>query len=313
MAVDARSDNVTGLYREVMWKMYTLAETRESERGPVFQFPTPMVVRLEDITQRGLIAPVRRPNPVFHVMEAIWMLAGERRVNWLLQFNKGYADFAEPDGSVWGAYGHRWRYSFRVDQIRTALAVLEKSKISRRAVIAMWDPEIDLGRNVRDRPCNTHLYLQIKDNRLNMMVCNRSNDIVWGMLGSNIVHFPMLQELMAKELGVIPGYYEVHSMNAHVYTQLYDGVAYMDEARTLLDTYSAPLPLLQKGESIVDFIIDCEYMVMGENKADYITLWMRTVAEPMRQWWNNRTSETLDKVQCPMWHQAIVRWLEGPQ
>lgn len=53
---------------------------------------------------------------------------------------------------------------------------------------------------------------------LDMTVTNRSNDLVWGMLGANYVHFTILQEYMATRLGVEVGRYYHMSNNLHVYT-----------------------------------------------------------------------------------------------
>lgn len=52
---------------------------------------------------------------------------------------------------------------------------------------------------------------------LDMTVTNRSNDLVWGMLGANYVHFTFLQEYMAARLGVEVGRYHHFSNNLHAY------------------------------------------------------------------------------------------------
>jgi len=52
---------------------------------------------------------------------------------------------------------------------------------------------------------------------LNMTVFNRSNDMVYGALGANVVHFSVLQEYMAACIGVEVGTYYQVSSNMHVY------------------------------------------------------------------------------------------------
>lgn len=52
---------------------------------------------------------------------------------------------------------------------------------------------------------------------LDMTITNRSNDLIWGMLGANYVHFTILQEYMAAKLGVEVGVYNHFTNNAHVY------------------------------------------------------------------------------------------------
>jgi hypothetical protein len=51
-----------------------------------------------------------------------------------------------------------------------------------------------------------------------MTVCNRSNDLIWGSLGANVVHFSFLQEYLAACIGVEVGVYNQFSNNLHVYT-----------------------------------------------------------------------------------------------
>lgn len=58
-----------------------------------------------------------------------------------------------------------------------------------------------------------------KSSQLNMTVTNRSNDMIWGMLGANVVHFSFLQEYMAACIGVEVGVYNQFTNNLHVYTE----------------------------------------------------------------------------------------------
>jgi hypothetical protein len=52
---------------------------------------------------------------------------------------------------------------------------------------------------------------------LDMTVTNRSNDLIWGMLGANVVHFSFLQEYIACALGIGVGTYNQFTNNLHVY------------------------------------------------------------------------------------------------
>lgn len=55
------------------------------------------------------------------------------------------------------------------------------------------------------------------ENKLNLSVYNRSNDILWGMLGANYVHFTILQEFVANSLAVEVGTFSQLTTNAHAY------------------------------------------------------------------------------------------------
>ena len=92
----------------------------------------------------------------------------------------------------------------------------------RRAVLEMWDAEGELrmANSCKDHPCNTHIYFNVRDNILDMTVCNRSNDMIWGALGANAVHMSILQEYIASHIGARVGIYTQFSNNLHAYTEV---------------------------------------------------------------------------------------------
>jgi len=140
---------------------------------------------------------------------------------------------------VWGAYGWRWRDFFNYDQLAAIIDELKKNPTSRRCVLAMWNGmhvyeterseylpiESDLciaRKGGKDVPCNTHAYFDVRGGMLNMTVCNRSNDAIWGAYGANVVHFSLLQEYMAEQIGVNVGLYYQFSNNFHAYLDIYN-------------------------------------------------------------------------------------------
>jgi len=194
----------------------------ETVRGQrVLVAPGPVTTAYRMPQERVLLSAVRDANPFFHLAESLWMLAGRNDAAYLDQFVKDFgARFAEPTGMVHGAYGFRWRYHWDFDQLQTAIHVLRQDPFSRQAVISMWDPDIDLDKpKLKDRPCNTHIYLRINQGRLDMTVCCRSNDVLWGAYGANAVHFSVLQEYLATYLSVAVGTYYQVSNNFHVYLE----------------------------------------------------------------------------------------------
>lgn len=192
--------------------------------GPAYTFPYPVAVTLTDPRKRVLFCKSRKANPIFHLVEAIWMLGGGRDGRGLLPFVKTFADFMEPDGSVWGAYGHRWRSYFGFDQIDYVVNLLKTNPLDRRAVIQMWDPETDTLTSWKDRPCNTELMFRYQSERkqLDMLVVNRSNDLVWGMLGANVVHMSILHEYVALLTGLPLGRMTTITNNLHAYKDVLD-------------------------------------------------------------------------------------------
>ena len=126
-------------------------------------------------------------------------------------------DFSDDGETLWGAYGQRWRKYFHKDQVDLIINMLKTNPDDRRCVLQMWDANKDLGREGKDLPCNTNIYFKVRDEALQMTVCCRSNDMLWGAYGANVVHMSMLQEYMATALGIGIGTYRQLSDSFHVY------------------------------------------------------------------------------------------------
>ena len=290
--------------------------TEDSRNGEVYSLPQPLLVTVQRPDRRVLLDPVRNCNPFFHVAEIVWMMSGGSKVDWLSQFNSRMKEYAGEDGKIHGAYGRRWRRWFThgaggttMDQIHEVVSILRKDPGSRRACVAMWDADEDLGHSHADLPCNTHIYLRVVKGRLNMTVCNRSNDVVWGMCGANIVHMTALQELLALELDLRLGTYHVMTNNAHVYREL-PKLGNMLRTKYVADAPGTALRLLHpnQGETLGQFMADCENMVDGKMSPP-VSTWLKTVADPMIDVYLSG-GRGGHHIGCPHWRQAALEWLQ---
>jgi thymidylate synthase len=189
----------------------------DTRNGKALAFQAPVIVTYTMPYRRVLFDSVRDANPYFHYMEAIWMLAGDENVNFLAQFVPRIKQYSDDRVTLNGAYGFRWRHHFDIDQVEEVIEMLTQDRFSRRAVLAMWDPSYDLGSSSKDLPCNTHIYFRTVAGALDMTVCNRSNDLVWGMLGANVVHMSILHEYVANAVELPLGSYHQFTNNLHVY------------------------------------------------------------------------------------------------
>lgn len=212
---------------------YLLSEgvREQSRNGDVLVAPGPVCTEYTDPCARVLYSATRDANPYFHLMEALWMLAGRNDLDWPAFFVQRYTDYSDNGRTVHGAYGYRWRRWFGYDQLAAIVQELHRFPRSRRAVLTMWTPNGDLmaattveneqvgGLQSRDVPCNTQAYFDLRYDVLNMTVCNRSNDAMWGAYGANVVHFSVLQEYLAAWLNVPVGTYRQFSNNLHIYTE----------------------------------------------------------------------------------------------
>lgn len=227
---------------------------KPSRVGDVIMVPEPVTITYTRPRERVLFNPHRDANPFFHLYESLWMLAGRNDVAPLAYYNSQIAEIASDDGETFnGAYGYRWRHSTRklstsliggtyqedLDQLALIIQHLKDNPNSRRAVLQMWTVHEDLLRidsqgygYSKDVCCNLSVMFSINsyegpegqssDPQLDMTVTNRSNDLIWGMLGANVVHFSMLQEYVACALRIEVGVYNQFTNNLHAYTSRWE-------------------------------------------------------------------------------------------
>lgn len=197
---------------------------RDSRNGPVLQAPAPVTTAYSNPWERVMLHPGRDANPFFHLVEALWMIAGRNDLKTLTPYVKNMANFSDDGGKTQpGAYGYRWRKHFPYggDQLAWAIKRLKADPNDRRVVIQMWDAEADIhaaDNGGKDVPCNLIALPTINTyGQLDLTVFNRSNDMVWGAYGANAVHFSVLQEVLAACIGVPMGFYYQVSNNFHGY------------------------------------------------------------------------------------------------
>lgn len=319
--MEMRTANVnTGLI-DVLWKVRISGIPVDTRNGAALRYPEPVMITYLNPQERVLMLPERDANPYFHLMECLWMMSGRKDVKWIAQFNKRMPEFSDDMEEFHGAYGHRWRYNFGgMDQLGHIINILTKDPGTRRAVLTMWDPTRDLNVESLDLPCNTHIYFDIVEGRLNMTVCNRSNDLVWGMMGANAVHMSFLQEVIAAAVGVEIGTYTQFTNNLHLYLDQGQGRDLLYSLPT--STYDPYWNGRMKSFSIVDtpstWFLELESFMSEEDRV--LDLWDNSffpkIAIPMWESWFARKEgrgsgleELEDMIDCD-WKQACINWIE---
>lgn len=353
-------ENVNELYWQGLLHLKQHGERAASRNGPVLVAPTPVTSVYRRPAQRVLFNRARDANPFFHLMESLWMLAGKRDAAFLTRYAKQLGEYAEPNGMIHGAYGHRWRYHFKQDQLAVIANKLRTNPDDRQAVLQMWDgqSDLDFGGNEwmgddltgdwKDRPCNTHAYFRVRKVEtvypepivggegpfgtvashgvLDMTVCCRSNDVIWGAYGANAVHFSVLQEYLAAAIGVQVGTYYQISNNFHAYDndlwkRCVEGISDFTAYRYSGDVASAPMVTVPQ-----KFLADCErfcedvdtmWTIGDFDGRPYDNVWMSLTA------WNmalahfyHKKGETVlatravAAIQADDWRLACAEWIE---
>ena len=307
--------NANDLFTDLMWKLKHFP-AQDSRNGRVRCELAPVLYRVSNPTQRVLFNPKRKANPYFHVMETVWMFAGAQKIDFLLPFNKNIVSYAEEDGRIHGAYGHRWREHFGTDQIVNVINQLTQDIHTRQAVINMWDAETDFRSGWKDRPCNTTIYFRVVGGCLDMTVCNRSNDAVWGLAGANIVHMTYLLELVARAIKVPVGIYHIMTNNLHIYEPHW----HLMENPQTHDYYHdnphvTPYPLLRPKDDWWELLVECEMFVKSKGEGVYQNAWLEYVVKPMYEHYmcrlnGDKDTYNIEENMAPDWRQAEYLWRE---
>ena len=147
-----------------------------------------------------------------------WYLSGDRNTNKLGDIYGKippiWKRMADKDGNVNSNYGWQWK---RNEQLDNVIAMLESNPDTRQAAISIYDAkEINDGHYQNDTPCTYAVQFTILNNKLNMAVVMRSNDLWFGFCNDQYC-FANLQMLVAYELGVECGEYYHYAHNLHLY------------------------------------------------------------------------------------------------
>lgn len=291
----------------------------ESRNGPVLVAPGPVVTRYENPVERVLFAPERDANPFFHLYESLWMLAGSNELKPVNAIVGRLVDYSDDGFTLRGAYGYRWRKHFGFDQLVALIAEFKRSPRTRRGVLVMYDPKADSGIAWKDVPCNTHIYFRNGEEQLDITVCCRSNDAIWGAYGANAVHFSVLQEVVASAIGARVGTYYQVSNNFHAYLELASLNRLMDwagrDAHTQPYEQVATCPLIAPGENAMEFVRDCERLVSEGLGANFRTNFLNRVVVPMlgahRAWRSKEDPQPLlDVMELCDWKIAATQWID---
>lgn len=346
---------------------YTPIVRKESRNGPVLMIDEPILITYRCPWERVLFNPARDANPFFHLYEALWMLAGRNDVASVAYYASNMANYSDDGKTLNGAYGYRWRHAKAIpnstdivgyDQLDILVNHLKADPTSRRAVLQMWNVEDDLLKIGKIEPlvkdrwlgskdvcCNLSVMFSIREEHnyerdlvitkyLDMTVTNRSNDMIWGLLGANYVHFTILQEYMAARLGVEVGLYHHFTNNLHIYESNWKPEEWLKDAH--IHNYGYHVGAGAEPTGIVSLVWDSErfeketaqLVDLHDGRGDYTdpikfptAVWgepfLENVVRPALNAFHHYKRKDLDSalawagsIIAEDWRIACTRWLE---
>lgn len=336
--MEIRVRNVNDALYEGM-KLLGSKSVKTSPRGmDTVEYPEPVITIYDNPWERVLFNPVRDANPFLHFFESLWMLAGRDDVEFMAQFSKQFIRFSDDGVRMLGAYGGRWRHTW-FDQLHAIIELLNSDRTTRRAVLTMWSPMIDLhgGKDGLDLPCNTQVFFKIRPKEwveagltvmrdtLRTTVCCRSNDMVWGAYGTDSVDFSMLHEYVASKVGVKMGQmiqvsdsfhaYECPHPSGKVYEALKEAEKMDYEDPYLDDPIAMPCCMGSPtwDEDLLVFFTAWDHRNDPNHKPieaiKFRNWWFSGVVQPMYMAWSKRDPVFAHGIVSPDWRRAAIEWL----
>jgi hypothetical protein len=299
--------------------------------GRAYVIPYPVTIVYSNPKHHVLLNPVRDANPFFHLMEAMWMLAGRNDGKFLNHYIKGFSEKYGVDGIIPDAYGQRWRHGLGYDQLAEIISQLKTNPNSRQAVLQMWGAGKDDLRQLTPKPCNLVASFHIHNGVLDMTVFNRSNDLIFGCLGANAVHFAILQEYIASMIGVKIGTYYQITTNLHLYEDhLIELNERIDKETSLTVSlqeqqleYGKAIPLMENPEFFNEDLFETMFWIDGVHRneeaysGNIASPFLGDIVLPMaiaHQHFKNKryteAMESMDDVIESDWKQAGTEWLQ---
>lgn len=265
-----------------------------------WELPAPFMFKISDPTSRIVTIPQRKWNSALPFAESLWIALGINDLDFIGHYLKNMQNFSDDGVYLRGGYGprirkynattddyrssrnnHQNKSDVAVDQLRFVIDLLLKDINTRQAIITIGDPNKDCFmpdgnlKNTKDFPCTRSIHFQKHptENKLNMTVTMRSNDIMWGASAVNIFNFTFIQEYVSHLVGLEIGeYYQIVS-NFHFYDNFKSVIEDIAKVKNTIDigyNYKKCFRSLADFDKNINILSDKELLLRAsDNVAKY--------------------------------------------
>jgi len=171
---------------------------------------------ITDPKDRKIINRERKWNEDYAEAEWQWYLSGDASIHKLGdiygKIPEIWKRMADHNGHVNSNYGYQWERNRQLDNV---VELLSENPDTRQACVSIYDGK-EISEYAFDTPCTYAIQFTIVNNRLDMCVTMRSNDLWYGFCNDQY-QFSKLQETVSERLEIDTGVYYHFAHNMHLY------------------------------------------------------------------------------------------------
>ena len=171
---------------------------------------------ITDPKDRKIVNRERGWSEEYAEAEWQWYLSGDPNVKALGDIYGKVPEIwkrmADVNGKVNSNYGYQWERNQQLDYV---IGLLKTQPDTRQACVSIYDAK-EWECYTHDTPCTYAVQFTIVNNRLDMCVTMRSNDLWYGFCNDQY-QFSKLQEMVSKRLEIETGVYYHFAHNMHLY------------------------------------------------------------------------------------------------
>lgn len=195
--------------------------------------------------------------------EFFWYMSGTNALDFIDYYIPNVYKKEADNDVVHSGYGDRLFSRFGINQLENIIEKLKTNPTSRKAVIQIFSA-LDL--QYRSVPCTCTLQFLLRNQRLHLLVNMRSNDAYLG-LPHDVFAFTMIQEIVARSLGVDIGIYKHFVGSLHLYKIHHSNAEkYLNEGWQN-DISMDPMPIGDPWP-VLEIVQDIERQLRANSKAD---------------------------------------------
>jgi thymidylate synthase len=184
-------------------------------RGLKYKEIYPVLIKIENPKDNLITNKERQWSEKVAKAEFWWYMSGSNLLKDIVDDMPMWAKFSDDGVHIRSAYGYRW-----YNQLPDIIRKFREDLYTRKAVISLYDGIEDIGYSGKDTVCTLTIQFIYRNNKMDMLVNMRSNDLIWGFC-NDAYSFTMLHKLISSGLNVEQGEYYHYVASMHIYERHY--------------------------------------------------------------------------------------------